>query len=340
MKSVAKILFITSMVFYPLSFPALAMELEETDASSYAGIGTKAENGYICVADERPPHPHPDNPYKTCHTDLSDHFLEQQRNPSYQFPTSGDNVIELGTYRVDTNMHLGSGDDGTVYLARHLPSGIYAAAKSRGMTFGQDAYHDEYKNLKALNQLYAAWSKEREAEGYAHVYLIIPFVDGRIISHYSYSSVPLPWIQTTLENTQLQFSDLSAGIRLIRSMANQLIYVTQKGVSHDQNVVNILITNDYQNVVLIDFGYSGDLSKSSSCDFPPLRASEFNIPIYGFCCNYILDTRKYVNQIREGQITGPSPIVNFLKVINTDHWSLKLDTFLNALETLEKSTVS
>ena len=335
MKIVDKILFIAFVVFYSLLSPVVAMD---EDFIPPAVKGTRAVNGYICVSDERPPYPHPDNPYKTYHTTLSDCFLKQHDNPSYQFPTSGDNVIELGDYRIDRGMHLGYGDDGYVYLARHIPTEIYVAAKSRGMTYGREEYHNEYKRLALLGQLYAAWTKGKEANDYCHAYLIIPFIDGKQISKYSNSQGSLPWIKTTLEGTQLQFSDLSAGLRLLRSMADQLMYITQKGVLHDQDVGNIMITNDYQDVVLFDFGSSGDLSRSPSIDLPPFDASTFVVPIYGFCCNYILGTRKYLDDLREGQITGPLPIVDFLKVISIDHWGLKLDIFLDALKTLEQST--
>lgn len=335
MKSVSKVLFIATMVFYPLSSPTLAMEREESGMSSAscAVKGTRAPNGYICVADERAPFPHADNPYKTFHTTLSDCFLEQHKKPSYQFPTSGGSLIELGEYRVDTEMYLGSGDDGFVYLARHIPTGIYAAAKRRGMAYLKEECHDEYKRLNALGQLYAAWNDEKD-----NGYLIIPFVDGKQVD--SYVGGPAPWIKTTLEDHCLQFSDLSAGLRLIRSMADQIIYITQKGALHDQNVKNIMITNDYQNVVLVDFGASEDFSRSPSPYLPPFNTSTFTTPIYAFCCNYLLDIRKYLSKLKEGQIMEPSPIVNFLKVVSIDHFSLKLERFLKELEILETAMAS
>lgn len=230
-------------------------------------------------------------------------------------------------------MCLGAGDDGFVYLARHVPTGIYAAAKCRGMVYLKEEYHNECKHLNALGQLYGAWNHE-EYNGY----LIMPFVDGKQIG--SYSLGPVPWIKTTLEGNCLQFSDLSAGLRLIRSMANQLIYITQKGALHDQNPKNIMVTNDYSNVVLVDFGSSDDFSRSSSPYLVPFNTSTFSTPIYAFCCHYLLDTRKYLSELQEGKITEPSPIVKFLKVISIDHWNLKLDKFLNELEILEKSNAS
>lgn len=332
MKIVDNILLIAFVVFYSLLSPTVAM-----DEDPHAVKGTRAKNGYICVSDERPPYPDEDNPYKTCHTTLSDCFLEQHNNPFYQFPTSGENVIELGEYRIDRDMSLGSGDDGNVFLARHIPTGIYAAAKSRGMTYGREEYHNEYKRLTVLGQLYAAWVKGKKPNGYCHAYLIIPFIDGKQISEYSNSQGALPWLKTTLlEGTQLQFSDLSAGLKLLRSMANQLVYITERGVLHDQDGGNIMITNDYQDVVLFDFGASGDLSRSPSTDFPPFDASTFSVFVYAYCCNYILGTKEYFNDLKEGgEIVEPLPIVNFLRAINTNHWSLKLDAFLDALKTLE-----
>jgi hypothetical protein len=340
MKIVGKILLIAFVAFYFLPSPVVAMASEDLPTSP-AVKGTRAVNGYICVSDERPPYPHPDNPYKTYHTVLSDYFLEQHSNPLYQFPTSGDNVIELGEYRIDRDMHLGSGDDGNVFLARHVPTGIYAAAKSRAMIYGREEYYDEYKRLTVLGQLYAAWIKEKDVndssyDGYSYAYLIIPFIDGKQISKYSNSRGSLPWMKTTLEGTQLQFSDLTAGLKLVRSMADQLKYITKKGALHDQEAVNILVTNDYQNVVLVDFGSSGDLSRSNSTDLPPFDASKFSVLVYAYCCNYILGTKEYFNDLKEGgEIVEPLPIVKFLRAINTDHWNLKLDPFLTALKTLE-----
>ncbi|MBX9621419.1 MAG: hypothetical protein K2X28_05250 [Alphaproteobacteria bacterium] len=235
MKIVGKILLVAFVTFYSLPSPLVAMASEDLPISP-AVKGTRAVNGYICVSDEQPSYPHHDNPYKTYHTTLSDCFLEQHNNPSYQFPTSEDNLIELGEYRIDRGMHLGSGDDGYVYLARHISTGIYAAAKSREMVYGREEYHDEYKRLTVLGQLYAAWIKEKKA--------------------------------------------------------NEV--------------------NDYRD------------------------ASKFKIFVYGYCCNYILGTKKYFNDLKEGgEIVEPWPIVNFLRAINTNHWDLTLDTFLKALETLE-----
>lgn len=340
MKIVGKILLVAFVAFYFLPPPVVAMVSEDLSTSP-AVKGIRAVNGYICVSDERPPHPHPDNPYKTYHTTLSDCFLEQHNNPLYQFPTSGDNVIELGEYRIDRDMHLGSGDDGNVFLARHIPTGIYAAAKSRAMIYGREEYYDEYKRLTVLGQLYAAWIKEKDVNdssyyAYSYAYLIIPFIDGKQMSKYLNSQGSLPWMETTLEDSQLQFSDLTAGLKLLRSLADQLVYITKKGVLHDQEVVNILITNDYQDVVLVDFGSSEDLSRSKSTDLPSFNASKFSVFVYAYCCNYILGTKEYFNDLKEGgEIVKPLPIVKFLRAINTDHWTLKLDAFLKALETLE-----
>lgn len=330
MKIVDKILLVVFVAFYFLPSPLAAMASEDLPILP-AVKGTRAGNGYICVSDERPPYPHHDNPYKTYHTTLSDCFLGQHDNPSYQFPTSGANVIELGGYQIDRGMHLGSGDDGGVFLARHIPTGIYPAAKSREMVYGKEEYHDEYKRLTALGQLYAAWINNS-----GHAYLIIPFIDGKQMSKYSNSQGSLPWIKTTLVgDTQLQFSDLSAGIKLLQSMADQLMYITERGALHDQNVANIMITNDYQDVVLFDFGASGDLSRSPSANLPPFKASTFEVFIYGYCCNYILGTKEYFDDLKEGgKIVEPLPIVNFLRAINTDHWNLTLDAFLKALKTL------
>lgn len=211
--------------------------------------------------------------------------------------------------------------------------GFTQLLNTEGWVYLKEECHGEYKRLNALGQLYGAWNHEKY-DGY----LIMPFVDGKQID--SYSLVSSPWIKTTLEGNCLQFSDLPAGLRLIRSMADQLIYITQKGALHDQNVKNIMLTNDYQNVVLVDFGSSDDFSISSSPSLAPFNTSTFSTPVYSFCCNYLLDTRKYLSELKEGQITEPSPIVKFLKVISIDHWNLKLDKFLNELEILEKSIAS
>ncbi len=289
--------------------------------------GTVAPNGYTCIADERPPFPDLDNPHKTLYTVLSKQFLEQRKKPTYEFPTTGTNLIEIGSYKIDRDMFLGSGDDGAVYLAKHSTTQIYAAAKFRRMVPYREDQHHEYQRLKTLGQLYAGWRINAEGD----CFLITQFVDGIPIDQSSRS-----WLYTKLVGNYLEFSDLAAGFGLVKSLIQQLRYITSKGALHDQNFCNILVTNDYKSVVLIDFGDIYDYAGSVPI-LKPFDSQSFEVPVYSFCCHYLLDTSKFYKDLGEGKITGPSSIIKFLNnIVLGRHRSLKLDKFLEAFDIFEQ----
>ena len=301
----------------------------------------EVDNGYECLFDKGGPIPDPANPYQACPTTLSDSFLKrhEQDHSSYQFPIEGDGILVLGSYQVDQGMMLGRGDEGAVFLARHVPSETYVAAKRRVLCSGEEEKHAEYKHLRSLGQLYSAWGKAMwdGTTPYTHAFLIIPFVDGAELSRYHYNT---PWITTTLSGNRLEISDVSAGMQLIRSMVAQLNYIAAKGAEHDTTASNILITNDFQEVVLIDFGYTGDLTDSSSTALTPLTPSKLCVNMYAFYCAYFLGAQNYFDQVQKGQIEGPSEIIEFLKVIPkgiVDPRRLYLDAFNTAFQKLDAS---
>lgn len=306
MKITSKVLFVGITVLSFYSYPVLSME--EGSHNDQA-----ARVHYKLIFDKGFPTPDPEDPYQERPTSLSESFLKD--HPSYEFPTDGEHVVQLGNfqfgnYRVDTKMPLGRGDDGVCYLGRHIETGTYVAAKNRYMDFGKEDMHEEYKRLNALGRLYSVWSKEDTST--PNAFLIIPFVDGKPLTNYF--SVQ-PWITTTIDGNKLRFSDLNAGVNLIGSMLNQLNYLAKKGILHDDASCNILVSNDHKRVVLIDFGWTGDLSNSSGTTYTSLDRLKFDARKYANHSFYFLGLTPFLHRGVDNNITEPQNVVDYLNTM-------------------------
>lgn len=330
-----------------------------------ASPGSMAKAGYQCIYDNRRgPVPAADTPYQARPTSLSQRFLDRyaRDHPGalpYQFPTEGNRLAVLGDYRVDEEMLLGRGDEGCVFLGKHLPTGIFVGAKSISTKKGEVLSYHGFRALQILNQLYSAWGEDfnyTDKIVHTHAYLIIPFVDGEIISFFQDRN---PWIETTLIDNRLEFSDLFAGLRLIRSLVRQLNYIALRGVYHDSTSGNTMVTHDYKDVVLLDFGSAYDGVGS----FSPSDPAHFDVLPYAFTCHYFLGTRPFLERIagverigpgKYSRTQAPSPemfpeIATFLSSIPNDRLirgylnlpsEFHLNTFNDAYQALETSLAS
>jgi len=271
------------------------------------------ETLYTCIFNKRNPIPDPDDPYQVVTTTLSESFLEKHReeHPSYQFPTKEDEVIVLGPYWIDPRMCLGRGDDGRCYLGKHLQTGAFVVAKKRYMTVDKEEMHQEVKNLKALGRLYGIWRKtDNHDTSTPNAYLIIPFVDGECLSRYLERQ---PWIKAECEGDELKFDDVNAGLTLVQSLIDQLNFISQRGVKHDDVSCNVLITSCYKHVVFVDFGYSGDLTPSSVMNFSPLLATEVDGRKYANYTFYLLGLKDFLRGGVGKNLRKPQDILRYLR---------------------------
>ncbi len=256
--------------------------------------------------------PDKDNPYQEIPKQLSQAFCSREwGKPLYSFPSAPGNVLVLGTYKIDKGKRLGYGDEGTVYLAYDTKSGIFVAAKSIGGLWNEELKGNTCRSLKELGQLYSVWRRrDKEIPSASDVWAIMPFVDGRDVNYYRSSS---PWIKTSLEaGRTLKISNLFSGVRLVRSLLQQLHYIASKGVFHDSaSASNAMVSHDYRNVVLIDF----NVHYTEKSPFVPSSPSEFLISPYSFYIHYFLGTRDFLNEINKGLVKSPESIIKFIETI-------------------------
>src|SRR6266403_2094230 len=112
MKIASKILLTAALFFCSFSSPLFAMDVEK-EPISRAVKGTKSRCGkFTCIFDERPPYPDSKNPYQVTSTKPSAAFLNNLQKQGYEFPTGEDKILQLGGYKVDLSMCLGSGTNG------------------------------------------------------------------------------------------------------------------------------------------------------------------------------------------------------------------------------------
>jgi hypothetical protein len=212
------------------------------------------------------------------------------------------------------------------------------AAKQIGMSLDGQEAECEYRRLKSLGQLYSTWHDTTSV--YGEAFLISPFVDGETIPFFTDHL----WIKTELRGDNITFDGLPAGMHLIKSMLAQLTYIAERGIrNHDICGSNIMISRDYKDLVLIDFGGYGDkyTTKQYTAErLPALVPSDFYVGSYAFYCHYFLGTRLFREEIKREEVKEPAEILQFLKIIPFapgERPSPSLIVFNNAVQELEKA---
>lgn len=274
-------------------------------------LGSSSE----CLFDKGGPFPDADDPYQVSHTMVSPTLTKKltlYKEPSYEFPEDESRLTICGDYRIDEAARLGYGEEGTVYLGKHLPTGIFVAAKKKGMTEEETITTPEFSRLQKLGRAYSLWTKPQD-----NVYFIVmPLVDGKEISYYQYDKSS-PWITTTCAGTALRFSDVDEGLWAIRSFISEITYLARKGISHPDVATssNIMVTNQHpRQVVLVDFGR--DYNNREDRNFPVIHPENIQCsPYYTYYCHFLLGTQEFIKSINDGSIQEPKFVIDFFQSI-------------------------
>lgn len=103
------------------------------------------------------------------------------------FENHSDNlhILKIDSFLVNTDMKLGYGDEGSVFLALHKPSNYLVACKQTSRL----GWNGEAENLSALKRLYGYYYSEAlSTPFYSLSYLFMPLVIGQRIDYLAWAS--------------------------------------------------------------------------------------------------------------------------------------------------------
>ncbi len=221
-------------------------------------------------------------------------------------------LYKIGNYHI-YDITLGFGDDGHVCLAKHIPSGIFVAAKMLRTNLSDIKYNYEIKALKSLNRLYSLFIYNYDnTTVFQTIFFITHFIPGCTPTNFdqdhfrSHSNRKISGRTIYFERKDHRL----IATALIESILNELEYLCKCGTTlHDDNDGNFILNYKLKKFVTIDFGMpykNHDTLKSETED-------SFIMKNYLWLLPYCFGFYKFMDLIRKDIITGPLPIINFLK---------------------------
>jgi hypothetical protein len=172
-------------------------------------------------------------------------------------------LVRVDDFVFDEKVCLGTGCDGSVYLAQHIPTKIFVAVKA-AETLATDNENNEYQFLVRLNRLFAYYSLDlfidgRKSSLRKQTYAFIPLVEGDII----WRSARLNE-EAYVTDKIVSYDPFKLRFSLMRSLLAELRYLAQCGIYQPEPISkNILITDDFQQITVVDFGGAGRVAHQS-----------------------------------------------------------------------------
>ncbi len=162
----------------------------------------------------------------------------------------------MGNFVFHKALAIGSGEEGTVYLAQHIPTGVYAAVKEISVGSNQKVTtFPEYRALKDLKRLYACYLHKHKVEKRGTLYLYMPLVIGETINSYycwDEESVKEKLGVEINEKKEVTYKNWPLNLHLMRTFIEEYKYTGGKGAFTDGMVLNVLHTEEDHQVVFVD----------------------------------------------------------------------------------------
>lgn len=180
---------------------------------------------------------------------LNEDEFDESINMNSEMSAEKHRIKKMGNFVFRTTLRIGSGEEGSVYLAQHIPSGVYAAIKMT--TFYGEAENDlEYLALKNLERLYGCYVENTTMS------LCVPLVTGRSVVPYVSSYPSQERVKTLLavtltEEKEITYDNWSLNAHLMQTFLDEFEYCSRKGACSDGAPQNILVTEDSQ-IVFVD----------------------------------------------------------------------------------------
>jgi len=214
---------------------------------SYSGFAANI----TCLYEKELPRTDSDDPFKAEPKEISSGLADKiYKHMSNEYKEQFDTytfaaTLNIGSYYIDDRAYIDYGDEGSIYLARHM-DGTYVVAKefvSHYSSF-EGKLNSEAERLKKLGRLYGAYIEKKGT--IESLYIFMPLIDGHNMLSYNES--------LSAEKTENGFLIKELNFLLLESFIAELSYIASRGINQvDQNPKNIMICIENQVVVLIDF---------------------------------------------------------------------------------------
>lgn len=187
--------------------------------------------------------------YENNKTDyLNEDEFHEAINMNTEMSAEKHKIKKIGSFNFRTTLRIGSGEEGSVYLAQHIPSGVYAAIKMTTV-YGEAGNDLEYLALKNLERLYGCYVENTRMS------LCMPLVMGRnVLPYISYPSqerVKTLLDVTLTEEKEITYNNWKLNAHLMQTFLDEFEYCSRKGACSDGAPQNILVTEDSQ-IVFVD----------------------------------------------------------------------------------------
>lgn len=260
------------------------------------------------------------------------HYLNEDEfheaiNMNTEMSAEKHKIKKIGSFNFRTTLRIGSGDEGSVYLAQHIPSGVYAAIKMTTV-YGEAGNDLEYLALKNLERLYGCYVENTTMS------LCMPLVTGRnVLPYTSYPSqerVKTLLGVTLTEEKEIIYNNWNLNAHLMQTFLDEFEYCSRKGTCSDGAPQNILVTEDSQ-IVFVD---------QTACTPTPPEARIIHESLTFF--HYFLGLAPFRKKERKRfelreDIKFPPPVREFNKiVVNAMNASEPIYTLAQVKETFSK----
>lgn len=180
---------------------------------------------------------------------LNEDEFHESINMNTEMSAEKHKIKKMGNFVFRTTLRIGSGEEGGVYLAQHIPSGVYAAIKMTTF-YGEAENQPEYLALKNLERLYGCYVEDTTMS------LCMPLVTGRNAVPYQSPYASQERIKTLLgvtltEKKEITYDNWDLNVHLMQTYLDEFEYCSRKGTWSDGAAQNILVTEDSQ-IVFVD----------------------------------------------------------------------------------------
>ncbi|MBY0273528.1 MAG: hypothetical protein K2X02_09040 [Alphaproteobacteria bacterium] len=216
--------------------------------------------------------------------------------------TDSQQLIQMGDFIYNKRLLIGEGEEGHVYLARHIPSGCYVAVKTPVRT-------SEYEAFRNLGRCYAHFTSD------SRDYLFTPFIMGTPLSQYYFDEERL-YVRVDSHNNKVSYSNWTHNLRLLDAFLAELERgIHYEGTPREFDSKSMFVVDEFSEkpkVVFVDLEEGGYTPKG--LDYIP---DEFCVSMF-----LLLGSQ---GSTRMRELVFPQPIQDFFdKASNGDGFHVRL----------------
>lgn len=223
---------------------------------------------------------------------------------------------KFGDFIFYSKIKIGRGEEGSIYLARHIPTENYIAVKR--MPYREKYPTDALTALQSLNRLFGAFTEEisdNPKNIYNYLYLFMPLVIGKSMTCFGSmveEEVEAKLGVTVNSNQVITYNNWAQTIRLMQAFMDEIEYCGKNStVDIDESTHHWIVSKDKKYVIFVDLH-----SSPASTPVPDEKINTY-FKLYQFLVFMALNAYTKLDnsyEIREGLVL-PDPVASFLNEI-------------------------